>query len=1380
MIKTLKVNNSSFANLGSVQVQPKPATTVVRQVQQQTTVLQHPSAPGVTPVKQATIPLPVILHDSDKAATVTKPTLSSIASMLSSNSKLVIPLQSSFTTLMPTHVLSLDSGRVYDPRLTQGFVTTATKFQPYEQLTGVAQERPEIVMLTNFQPILDKDVSHTAPSFIGLFEDAGLPHFITDAGRYVDSQSSIRNLRTFNVQSQLKAIRTRYTVVNDMVQSREDDFTQALARLKDDASFLLNLVRIIESQKMQLDLRHDIFNVDPQEVGSYLTDNFSQLHVSFGTNKATSTLTRLLQVGHKPSYSCAETMVDLGYTDDSVKNVFSSSKVWLQLMFELRSILKHHTLRLVDIDPTYQRNDTNATTLLTPPTQYFSLATNLPSLPNLDELIDLQVAESSQAINSLQPAFVDIYQGVFFKNEEARIAAMAHVLTQEYRYSYGLTRDPIKRSLQGYYGYAASQQGNLTMFDSIVGRFGNNITDFPATTDTSLASIAQNSVPGSNVGVLTFETKYVEGDTGTLTPGGDFYFDRILDTDGTKFNTTGIDSLSQQLDDRLDQLNVMIDGFNLMALPTIDRGKGVNIEGSPLGTAMDLVSSLGQRLINPSTGQALAVAVTDRLGAVYSQARKDNRVKTILFLYTLSRISRQYSINVPGLSSSQHADNTPLVDSLIEQLVTALQNSVPETRTTIQLVTQRGLDKGLNTNALTHDSIKSAMKSGTQMTLLIEQFMSDVISQFRAKTSAIQDGFTRYGGYLDTIVMMLAFDLAVSMVARYSNQQLVGTHRGLTTFSQGQVTFAVSQTTTNHSVSYNELTQRLSNEASMTRQVLLTVVNSLKKLSGSLKGISNYLNSVDAKLKLDEVSRALSRDKDMLRMLLSEQQIMLLASTVENLLAARVSGVTGAQSPTHGSFHDDGSKVNQEITILDESDVPEALRDAVFGFLGTGDLASPAATNKRIMTVGIPLGFSQRIKQKVNIQKQKRATFENRKNDLVYLTVYKVDIQNSDIVYAPQRFMFELSRFPVRFSTSQWLALPQGASAQDIVNCIPTQCFTQSPDSGTASSITSGIEYASSAVANNEGVRGSRAAFASSAYDFLTEQQKAGLLHNHVQSQLLEAYIRLITGVNVAEHGYTLVDPSPAMETAFIQTFTEHTLKHVSEVATALASTAVTNAATPAGGVLFSSTAGKQLATIRSSLDSRSISQPVLSNPAGIAGQVSSAAMFRSMQMNAPPTKPATQQAGTTEASLSSISTKQVAAVIENMRTISGLSKTLSSIASVDALNQRVLSPKQFDRVFNVLVDPRDFEIDVAKTSETPYGKQALDLLIKQGDVVPVEPGYWSSPNTPAVAGQRSFLQGRFDPNVNRFRFRNRDKNEGDLVSDKYFVTIETFEDETT
>jgi hypothetical protein len=41
--------------------------------------------------------------------------------------------------------------------------------------------------------------------------------------------------------------------------------------------------------------------------------------------------------------------------------------------------------------------------------------------------------------------------------------------------------------------------------------------------------------------------------------------------------------------------------------------------------------------------------------------------------------------------------------------------------------------------------------------------------------------------------------------------------------------------------------------------------------------------------------------------------------------------------------------------------------------------------------------------------------------------------------------------------------------------------------------------------------------------------------------------------------------------------------------------------------------------------------------------------------------------------------------------------------------------------------------------------------------------------------GSRPFTQGRAASNVNSYRFRDRDVNEGDLVADKYFVTVETF-----
>lgn len=1399
MIRSLSGNNNSFANMGSVAIQPAPPTSVSHQAQQQTTVTTHPSS-FVLSVNDSALSIPVILHSTEAVQMIPNPTLSSAFNLLVNDSqRFISPFTPILTNqIVPTYALTLGTGRVYDPRLTQGFVNTTTKFQPYEQLTGISQERPELVMLTNFQPLFNRDVSHTAPHFINHLEDAGLYSLMTDAGHYIDAQFNMRSLRWFNVQQHVRMLYTRYPQIRQDVVNRAEQSRQALLKLKDDASFLLNLVRIIESQKSQLDLRHDLHQVDPNELALHIVQNFSKQRISLSPDNVPHIITLLTQVWSKPKYDIADTLIDLGYTPDSVRNVFASTKLWMQLLAETKSILEHHSLSLLDITPNYQQNDQNPSTILQPPVKLFDIVTTLPSLPTLDELIQLQVGNASKTVDLLQPAFTSIYQNVFFKNEESRIAGLAHLLSREYRYSYGLSQDSVRQKLESFYGYKVSGVGNLTMFESIIGRFGNNITDFPAVNENSLISIAQNH--SQNVGVLTFESKYVEGDTGTLTPGGDFYFDRILETNGKKFDTSAIDDLAKQLGDHGDNFSILCDGLNLLSLPVYTGRRSAtqarDTEAHFLSNAQEIIHELADQLINTRNGVANQVVINDRLGAVFSQARNDTRIKTLLFLYVLSKISRSYTKNVLFFQSSPVADNTPLVDYLIEQLVMTLESTIPETRTTVQLVSQ-GLDRGINTSSMTKDTIRHALKSGTRMTAMIENFMSSVISQFRTQTTAITGHYTRYSGYLDTIIMMMAFDFAISTVARYSNQRLVGMHHGLSTFSSGQTTFVVSQTSINHLASFNDVIQRINHEENLTRQVVMTIINTLRKLSGSLKGISNYLGSKEAVDKLHEIGNALKNDPTMMRMLFSEQQILLLASTVESLVTAMLPGQhqSHSQNSTNSSYHSQNDSSEEELAILDESEVAPQMYEALLGLFHTSEYASQRGLNKRILTVGIPMGFTQRLKQKVNIREQKRATFENKRNDIVQITIYKVDMQNADIVYKPVKYLFEMSRFPTRAHDAHWLPLRHQPTLNDIINAIPTQNFTQNPDAGTASSISSGVEYASTSIADSEGVKGARAAFNSQDYSFLAPSQKGQILENHVLSQLLEAYIKLMTGINVSEYTYHMQDPPPAIESEHLRLMAEHTMAHIADnVASQNISHIIHESTPPVGGVLFSSTALRLAPSQQGdALGDRGSVKPVYSNPAGIAGSVSPSSMYRSVQEASPTSRTLAQQIGTISSidqSLSQLSHRHVPLVTSHLQSLATFAHTLTTFSTIDAINHHVLSPKQFDRVFNVIVDARDFEIDVEKTLQTPYGRQALDLLIRHGDVVPVgtferatNGGFVTARTGVAVTEvaleQRSFPQGRLPDNVNGFKFRDRDKNQGDLIADKYFVTIETFgEDE--
>lgn len=1372
MIKTITSNNGSYGSFGSLQIQPVANPSY--QGLQGTNIVVHPSSPGTPPVQQVPLSVPTLFPTPSGIGVVQTPSVVDLVGAVGTNPFVIIPIPTGYnTTVQPGYQLGQDAGRIYDPRLTQGFVNTTTKFRPYEQLTGISQERPEVIMMTSFNPIFNKAVSHGSPHDNDSFEAAGIRQFMTPAGQYIDTQMHVRNLQSFNVQSHVNSLRTRFPVIDQTLSSRTADFSQALNALNDDTSFLLNLVRVIEAQKNQLDLRHDLYTVNPNEAALFIHSNFTQL--TLGTNPSAASP---LAAGYlPPKYDFVSTLQMLGFTESSVRS-FSATKVWLQLLHELKNVIKFHSLAFLDIDPSYQRADTNPSTVLAPPVKYFGLAQTLPGLPPMDDLISLKTENAPQAIIALQVAFQNIYQNATFKNEESRIVALAHMLSQEYRYSYGLSRDQVVRAFQ-FYGYTVAPEGNSTMFDAVFGQTVNNITDIPAIQTPSLSSIAQQVIP-NGPGVLTFETKYVEGDTGTLTPGGDYLFDTVLDTDGKKFNTSAIDLLTLQLDKQINQFGIMIDGLNLFSLPVVGPQGRLDVEASKLSNTADIITMLQRQLVSADTGDTLDVLLKDKLGSVYTQARTDNRIKTILFIYTLSRINRAYLPSVPGgigIHITSVVDNTPLVDYLVDQLARALGLAVAPGVTTVQLVTSQGVNASSASSSLTEDSIKSSMRSGTPLSAIVEAFMIEVSSQFKINTSAIQNNFTRYSGFLDTVVMMVAFDYAISMIARYSNQSIVGTHSGLSQFSQGLQTYAVTPVSTNHFVSITELYQRARAENTVAQQLITTVIDSMRKLSGSLKGISNYLNSNVAKTKLATIAKTLNNDTNMIKMLFSEQQITLLASIVNSMLLAYVD-----ISHSRGNYQDAGKLITDEITLLDDSNVSEPVRDALYGYLGTDEFSSVSSTNKRIMTVGIPLGFTQRLKQKVSITQQTDASFRAKRADIVNVTVYKVDVQNPDIVYKPQRFLFEMSRYPVRYSATQWLGMPLIPSLSDIIISIPTQNFTQSATSDTANSISSGVEYVSSVVAGEDGHRGVRIAFNDPAYSFLTAAQKAEILHNHVSSQLLETYVKLMTGIDVAEYHYDMIEVPPLVETTFIKTLTDHALKQISDVAVSRNTAGQVTNPKPAGGVLFSTTAGRKLSSVKG-VGPRAMTQPILSNPAGVAGNVSSAAQFRAIPTANPPTKTFDQQkvTGPTYAGLTA---DDIPSVLTSLRSISSFANTLSSVSSPDALNVKVLSPKQFDRVFTIMIDPADFQVDVDKTVSTPFGKDALQLMISNGDIVAADE------NTRAAAfmlsyvdqplqGVRDFPQNRASPNVNSFTYRDRDKNQGDLTLDKYFVTIETLgEDE--
>lgn len=1270
----------------------------------------------------------MLVHATGSVSTVRGPSLNDVIGMAINEAGFVFPTTPTVTQLFPS---APQEGHAASDRSHERQMTNV-KFRPLELLTGGSRERPEIIMVTGFVPLFERgahDVGQLGPSSA---HAVGLDRLQTDAGRYADAQFHMRSIQAHQARQHLTSLRRRYITVDKEARRRTDEFGSTLGALKDNAMFLLNVMRMIEGNKRRLDLRHDAFLVkDPAAIVRTIARNFNQHRLSSLPNDRVDIIEALMAMGNRHAFDFRDCMNDLGYAPDSVQNVFSSSKIWLQTLYELKQVLENHTIRLLDIDATHQRRDTNPSSITKPQVKYFGVSSIVPALPTLAEVVDTPVTAAAQALNLLQATYASMYQNAFFKSEEARLAALAHLVSREHRYSRGLSSQQVQRSLSTFYGFHASGNG-LSLFDKVIGTFGNNISDIPAAVDNSLASVSQQR-PSADVGVLTFESKYVEGDTGTLTPGGDHYFDRIVSNASERaFDLSGCDSLARLMDDHVNQLLIVADGFNLMMLPSRPdprkHGSSRDAETNPLDHPSDLITGLASQLINTRSGKPLQQVENDRIGAVYSRARNDNRLKAMLFLYTMCRVSRTYVTDVKFANSGRRRDNAPLVENMIERLLIYLDSSVPETRSTIQLVTQRSNGSDINSYALTPESIKHSLKSGTVLTRIVEQFMSEVLEWYKNKTSAMNGDRTRYSGHVDTLVAMVAFDLAVSTVARYSNQHIVGRHKGLTKFSQGQATYAISRTSGNHAMSFNEIMQRLNAEGDALRQMIVTVVNSMMVISNMCHSTSAYFKSVDARSRLGNVLRGLNGDARMLRLLFCEQQVMSLVSTVESISYALAAA-------------DDSG-----VSVLDESEVSPEGYNAMLGYMSSPDMSTRSSVNKKILTVGIPLGFAQLLKQSVTLRDQRRTSFATKQSDIVQISVYKVDVQHPDIIFRPMRYLFELSRFPARRKGAGWLRVKDQPTVSDVVGAVPTRNFALDSASRTTSVLNT--EYASTVIAGQQGVKGARAAFDDASYAFLSRLQKAQILHNHVASHLLELYIKLMTGFDVSEESFMLAEPPAIVDRPFRDQLVRHAT--MAAVERSRSRSVPRPKESTVDGVLFTNARPPQIEHTSAQADSN-------------------------VRVNA-------------DIGADSLSQRHVPHVLEAIRSVSQLNNTLTSLADPVACSHRVLCPKQFDRVFNVIIDPREFEIDDRQTTSTPQGRQALELLIKQGDVALGDaPSYlaqygynrWRSlVATPVVDGV--VAGGGRQPTQQSFRFRQTDTSQGDMVSDRYFVTIETLEESDT
>lgn len=1097
-------------------------------------------------------------------------------------------------------------------------------FTPYEQLVGITSDRPELLAMCQFLP---------------LFEDDSVS--FTDAALFLDAQLQLRDLRAQNVKSIGFDAKD---ALSDLIDEQRADFRDTVVDLLKYTQFLLSLAQRVDELGQQFDLRSDVNEID-------------MLAMVMQLAKAAGSTTKpadLLPPASPQKFDFSDVLVQLGFNSTNVSTFFSSTKLWLQLLYELKQMMVTHSPRLLDANVSQYTVDADPVVLAQLSSfQRFTLNSRL-EMPTVDSIVSIDPSQLWSMIDSVGVGFAGMYGGVTFKSPEQRMSALCWELSREFRYSAALSRPAFLQTLQASFGYTPSVNGNQAMFDSVLGRFGTTALDVPAAPSRSLSDMAV--VSADDLAIATFESKYVEGPNGTVTPGSTYYVDDVL-TDGLRLTHDRLAAFALKTDSASRAFINFCNGINVLFDEPIN---------DKVLTELNDPKALFDRMIREfvdANAAPLPNMQADKLAFIFSTALlsspEGQKLKSLLFIACLLQI---FGTSTAAVSQ--------IVPALLEIIVQWLLAALPA-------VSDPGDPSVVSISA---DEIKKSFNSNSSDILyFIERFMVLIYSSMKNDDLGIIAGRTRYGGHSDTVLLMAAFDLLLNVVDRCSAQASSGYF-----FRAGTPYFIVRSTGTNAQLSIADVRSRLDKESLLLKQSSMLFINSLQSLRDGANSLISYVTTPSVVSTAATVSSIIG-DDSLVNVLNDKQQIALLGSAVLDF-TLEVNSLTNITATRSLSVNDDSTFDDADMfEVLDDGVISDKLKRAIFGFFSGPRYSSSSGINKRIISVGIPVGFGADLKKRsVLSSNRSNGAFSSKQVDIINVCVHRIDLQQQDIIFAPQKFSFELSRYPARVDA----LLPEFTTVADYTGKFPLRDFSQAVETRDGQT----VQYLRPTAAQQR-------AFDGPSYGFLSDDQKTQIALNTVVSFLLETYVRLMTGLTIAEHELSLLP-------------------------------------------------------IENMLDDDKLEALIASNVQAASQKssstVSSTGTFFATSVITPSSDGTVAQSGTVTLAdaLGSLSQRILPVVSQQLVTIDELKRMITPLASRAKLLRRALAPRIFERVLNMIVDPDEFTVDVAKTNSTAQGKDALARSVSSGDLVSDSSG----------------------------ALRQRQRTQVDFALETYFVTIETVE----
>jgi hypothetical protein len=1195
----------------------------------------------------------------------------------------------------------------------QGYQPIDTRvFRPSEKITGIAQDRPEIILLSDFLPLYDL----THPSKLASKSDQ-----LTDAGLLFDARMNELSINDMTVRTFIDAAISASKNSTLLKNATSQNAYEELMML---ATLLRQIVQRTQRTREMLDMR----------------DYRHVVGVANVANRTGNVLSSFQEKVLNPSYKLQDFLGERGFTNvDS----FSSTKLLQQSLKEYRTILEN-----CDITYQSQKDDTDPFRLF-PQETTFSYNPGAASLPFINDLrkISFDRIDDNSAVDVLEAGWRTLYNSAFL-NDVDTLAGRLCLFTQENRYSAGISKTDVQNELSDKFGYVVSSNAaNTTAFEAMFGNCTEDVSTIPTVVDDTLLNIAYTRA-GPDVAVLNFENSYLSVGTSVITPGSEYYIDSVLETFNQTTKGTNVSlsfdrlkELSNRINTSLRALTIISKGMNFNAEPEAavrsTTRKRLALDSGVAATSranypypLELVQQLQDTLLeNGSLKPEYNASWIPGLFKLNS-----SRLKTMLFLFSVSQALRNRNdtsdFTIPAITAAQ-TDLPTTVNETITNTAEVqdrlLVKLLDEAKALINVNYASAVNSTSEFEAyITYDDIKNSFLSGDPLWSTVNSILTSYYTWISETTNVFNVGRTRYRGMIDTAMMMSLFDIVTRFIAKhsditlskppYTRPRLLGDRDASTTL------FNVYRTPTSLDTTFS---QQIIEKVSFYKKNLLignyATIGSLYEINSLISDHIDFFTNENTQRAIDDLRASFPStiDPRFMRMVFYEQQSMLMSSNLTDTLdIAQNSGQTTA------------------LKVYDQS-----LRISDFKDYCLKVFSDPSFTafrsNAKIMSVGIPVGFAEHLKGLVKINAAGQLTGNARKqNDIVTISVYKTDVRFPDVIFKPQQFKFELSRFPVR-NARLYPAIPKTASLTDVINRIPTRDILQGKI-GDADAVQYGSQDISVSQTQSFGDLNKEisVAYSTPDYDFLSANEKAQLLKNHAISFMLELYLKALTDMHVAEHMF-YVDAGLA-DVTVSQDVQEDLLKHV------LSYVANTNsmrdqAETPDNEITFR--------------------RRYRYNDNVKMGYIDTfTAAAKSINVD--------------------ISQKTLSEVVSELQTSDRdvINKTINDVLKVAAVHTNLTStkdvtkaafaPRQFDRVFNLLVDPDDFEIDIQQTNSTPSGKEALQSMSSEGLIVAKLDASKLTTSNPFLAPTTAFT------------FTQTNKNNGDFALDKYFVSVSVEEGE--